>query len=175
MRCRIEIRTFLIINFKGVRRHPLLLPMKLEEAISQDYFVTEHQKLLINLIYTQNWLVAHVKDFLSDYDLTLQQFNILRILRGQHPDPIGVNVIRDRMLDKMSDASRVVERLRIKGLVERNPNKTDRRCVEVKITQKGLDLLAKVDEKSDFFDQLMGNLDAEEAEKVNAMLDKLRG
>lgn len=149
--------------------------MKLEEEIAQDGFVNEHQKLLINLIYTQNWLVAQVKDFLSQFDLTLQQFNILRILRGKHPEPIGVNVIRDRMLDKMSDASRVVERLRLKGLVERNPNKADRRCVEVKITQKGLNLLAQVDEKSDFFDRLMNNLEQEEAEKVNAMLDKLRG
>lgn len=149
--------------------------MKLEEAISQDSFPSEQQKLLINLLYTHSWVVSQLKSFLSNYNLTIQQFNILRILRGQHPNPATVNLLRERMLDKMSDASRVVERLRVKGYLERKKSREDRRTVEVKINQAGLDILDRIDKNGEFFDNLLANLPDEEAKTMNAYLDQIRG
>ena len=149
--------------------------MKLEKAIAQDQFPSEHQKLIINLIYTHNWMIAQIKKFLSQYDLTVQQFNILRIIRGQHPNPVTINLLRERMLDKMSDASRVVERLRVKGLVERKKSTEDRRSVEVKITNKGLEVLSKIDENNQFFERLLSNLSEGETETMNEYLDQIRG
>lgn len=149
--------------------------MKLEQAIEQYYFPSEHQKLLINLIYTHNWALSKIKDFLSDFGLTLQQFNILRIARGQQPNPATINLLRERMLDKMSDASRVVERLRQKGLVERRKSPVDRRSVEVTITDKGLAVLEQIDSRGDFLNQLLANLSSEEARTMNTYLDQIRG
>ncbi len=149
--------------------------MKLEEAISQYSFPSEQQKLLINLLFTHNWVLSQIKSFLSNYDLTVQQFNILRILRGQYPNPATINLLRDRMLDKMSDASRVVERLRVKGYLDRKKSHEDRRTVEVKINQAGLDILHRIDQNGQFFDNLLGELSDEEAQTMNAFLDRLRG
>lgn len=150
--------------------------MKLEEAIAQDSFPSEHQKLIINLIYTHNWMVSHIKSFLSNYDLTIQQFNILRIIRGQYPNPVTVNLLKERMLDKMSDASRVVERLRVKGFVERQKSAGDRRTVEIQITEAGLSILKQIDNNSDFLNNgLLANLSEEEAQLMNTYLDQIRG
>lgn len=148
--------------------------MELEKEISQESFVNEYHKLIVNLIYSNSWLISHLKRFFGDHELTIQQFNILRILRGQHPKPASINLLRERMLDKMSDASRIVERLRIKGMLERNPSRQDRRAVEVIITQKGLEILENIDQKNRYFDELIDALSQEEAREMNYLLDKMR-
>src|SRR6185437_9271918 len=108
-----------------------LQPMSLEEDIKQHKFKTEAHKAAVNIIYTFNWLDSKTRDFFKKYDLTPQQFNILRILRGQHPQPSTINLLKERMLDKMCDASRMVERLRLKNLLERHTCSNDRRSVDI--------------------------------------------
>ena len=149
--------------------------MKLEEEISQKAFRNNKHKAIVNIIFSYNWLLTNHFKLLKPYDLTIQQFNILRILRGQYPNPATVKLLKERMLDKMSDASRLVEKLRSKGLVDRKVSDKSRRNVDVLITQKGLDLLAEIDKKNSEFDQLIENLDTREAEQLNNLLDKLRG
>jgi len=109
------------------------------------------------------------------YDITGNQYNILRILRGQHPNPATVNLLKDRMVDKMSDASRLVERLRVKGYVKRDLCLVDRRRVDVSITHKGLDMLAEIDKLNDQYDAFFQNLTLEESKAINELLDKMRG
>src|SRR3972149_154751 len=149
--------------------------MKLEEEISQKAFRNNKHKAIVNIIFSYNWLLKNHFKLLKPYDLTIQQFNILRILRGQYPKPATVKLLKERMLDKMSDASRLVEKLRSNGLVDRKVSDKSRRNVDVLITQKGLDLLAEIDKKNSEFDQLIENLDTREAEQLNNLLDKLRG
>ncbi len=149
--------------------------MKLEEEISQKHFQNEYHKATVNLIYTYNWLVNYQITYLKPYDITIQQFNILRILRGQHPKPATIKLIKERMLDKMSDASRIVEKLRLKQLVERNICSTDRRNVDVCITGKGLELLAQLDNYSEEMNIKLASLSEEEIKNLNSLLDKLRG
>ncbi len=149
--------------------------MKLEDAIKQKYFRNEWQKATINLLYTHNWAESKVKEFLAPFELTPQQFNILRILRGQHPKPVTTSVIRDRMLDKMSDASRIVDRLHKKGFVMREVCPLDKRLVDVVISEKGLDLLRLIDKQPEKLDVAKPNLTEDEAIQLNFLLDKMRG
>lgn len=149
--------------------------MELEKEINQKKFRNEAHKLGVNLIYTFNWLNHIQSDFLKPSGITSQQFNVLRILRGQNPNPASVKLIRERMLDKMSDASRIVEKLRLKSFVERVTSAADRRECEVYITQKGLDLLAEIDKENDKQDKVFSNLSKEEIHQLNILLDKLRG
>jgi DNA-binding MarR family transcriptional regulator len=108
------------------------------------------------------------------YGVTRQQFNVLRIIRGNSPEPSNINLIKERMLDKMSDASRIVERLKIKGLVVRKVNRLDRRSVDIIITEDGLDLLAKMDNEFYLFEMPLKNLEETEARELNDLLDKIR-
>jgi len=149
--------------------------MRLEEEISQKKFRCEAHKLGVNLIYTYNWLDAYHSRFFKKYSITGQQFNILRILRGQHPGPATIKMLKERMLDKMSDVSRIVEKLRLKGLVERNICPNDRRHCDVVISDKGLELLAAIDQENGTIDSVFANLTDEEKRTVNDLLDKLRG
>lgn len=149
--------------------------MRLEEEIKQKKFKSEHHKLMVNLIYTTNWLMSIHGPLMKQYGLTVQQYNILRILRGQYPNPCTVNLLKERMLDKMSDASRLVDRLLEKSLLERRTCENDRRRVDISITAAGLDLLKKVDEDEDKLYARMNMLSEEEASLVNDLLDKLRG
>lgn len=150
--------------------------MKLEEEIKQNKkFKSEYHKLAVNIFYTHGWLINNQSSFLKKIGITGAQYNILRILRGQHPNPASINLLKERMLDKMPDASRLVERLKQKGLVEREICKDDRRKVEVKITQKGLKLLQDTDKLEERFDQLFKELKLSEAKTLNDLLDKLRG
>ena len=141
--------------------------MKLEEAIKQKSFRSESHKLNINLIYTYSWIVNYQKSFYEDHGLTMQQYNVLRILRGNYPDPYSTHMIRDRMLDKMSDVSRIVDRLCKKGLVESSKCKTDKRLVDVTITEKGLSLLKSMDKKADDLESMFNNLSSSEQKKMN--------
>src|SRR5689334_12740808 len=147
--------------------------MSIEKDISQRKFNTEYQKAMVNLIYTHNWIMERVKLFFEKADLTPQQFNILRILRGAG-EPLSTLQIRQRMLDKMSDTSRIVDRLIIKGLVKKNISKIDKRLVDVSITEKGKKLLAKLDGHQDEMDAILSNLSDSEAKTLNKLLDKIR-
>lgn len=149
--------------------------MKLEDEIKQNSFRNEYHKLAVNLIFTNSWLMSKIYELLDEYDLTPQQFNLLRILRGQYPKPASISLLKERMLDKMSDASRLVERLLAKGLVERKICPEDRRKVDVVITKKGLKLLEKIDKTDNEMDNYLKNLSEVEAKKLNELLDKLRG
>ncbi|HLK30846.1 MAG TPA: MarR family transcriptional regulator [Puia sp.] len=147
--------------------------MSIEKDINQQKFRNEHQKAAINLIYTYNWITEKMKIFFDEYEITAQQFNILRILRGAQK-PLSTLQIRERMLDKMSDTSRIVDRLLIKGHVKKNICETDRRLVDITITKKGEKLLEKLDEKSNEMDAVMVNLSEEESKTLNQLLDKIR-
>jgi DNA-binding MarR family transcriptional regulator len=149
--------------------------MGIEQDIQQARFRSEYQKASINLIYTFNWLTERSRAFFSTEDITPQQFNILRILRGSHPNPLSTLQIRDRMLDKMSDTSRIVDRLIVKGLVKKAINKTDRRLVDVMITDKGKKLLERLDKRQDEMDGILSNLSKKEALLLSELLDKVRG
>ena len=129
---------------------------------------------MINLLFTYGWALEKIKDFLSQEDITHQQYNILRILRGANPKPLSTLQIRERMLDKMSDTSRIVDRMVLKELVEKRVCSKDKRLVDITITQKGQDLLKRLDEASAKMDAVMDNLSDTEAEQLSGLLDKLR-
>ncbi len=148
--------------------------MRIEDEIKQKKFASEHQKLAINILFTSSWLSGLQQKMLRQFEISPQQFNVLRILRGQHPKPASVGLLIDRMVDKMSNASRLVEKLRQKGLVERTECATDRRRVDVVITAQGLSLLDNISEQLNEFHDLMAGVSAEEAAQVNDILDKLR-
>jgi DNA-binding MarR family transcriptional regulator len=148
--------------------------MGIEKDIHQTKFTSARQKAMINLLFTYGWVIEKIRDFLAKEDITHQQFNILRILRGSHPTPLSTLQIRERMLDKMSDTSRIVDRLIAKGLVQKTICPRDKRLVDVLITEKGQDLLKKLDRQSDPIQDVMGNLSEDEAEELSALLDKLR-
>ena len=147
--------------------------MGIEQDISQAKFRNEYQKATINLIYTFNWMNERIKTMLDQYDITPQQFNILRILRGAGK-PISTLQIRQRMLDKMSDTSRIVDRLIKKELVKKVTCEGDRRLVDVTISDAGLDLLERIDSHQDEMDSVFKNLDEEQAITLNNLLDKIR-
>jgi DNA-binding MarR family transcriptional regulator len=149
--------------------------MQLEKEIHQVRpFRNDYHKATVNLIYSGKWVLQFVTDFLKPYKLTLQQYNILRILRGKYPEAITVTFIRDRMLDRMSDASRLVEHLRKKELVIRTTAGSDRRRMDVVITEKGLALLEEIEKENDQMDKRLATLDEQEVVQLNFLLDKLR-
>ena len=149
--------------------------MGIEKDIQQFNFASTQQKAMINLLFTYGWVMDRIKHFLNQEDITHQQFNILCILRGSQPNPLSTLQIRDRMLDKMSDTSRIVDRLVTKGLVKKSTCSKDKRLVDVVITEKGQKLLRKIDSEADHIAEIMGNLTEQEAETLNLLLDKLRG
>lgn len=147
--------------------------MGLERDINQAKFANQYQKALVNIIFTYNWVNERTKRVFEEEDLTGQQFNILRILRGAH-EPLSTLQIRQRMLDRMSDTSRIVDRLVKKGLVKKAVNKQDKRLVSVTITARGLNLLKKMDIKEREMYAVLSSLSEAEAESLNALLDKIR-
>ncbi len=147
--------------------------MKLEKAIRQKEFQNEYQKAIINIIYTNNYLIGKMNLVFKQYTITRQQFNVLRILRGQQPDPATMNLIKERMLDKMSDASRIVERLKKKKLIKKTRNSIDKRVASIIISKKGLELLKTMDTESEKFNKLIA-LSKGEVLNLNKLLDKLR-
>jgi len=150
--------------------------MSIEKDIKQQKpFKSSYQKLVVNLIYTSNWMSSEQQGLLKPFDLSSQQYNVLRILRGQYPNPITVNGIIERMLDKMSNASRLVDKLLSKGYVSRCDNADDRRACDIRITETGSEILKKIDELQEAADEKMKRLTPEEAELLSSLLDKLRG
>lgn len=148
--------------------------MSLENDINQGSFRNLNQKSMVNIIYTYHWIVERIKLFLAEEDITLQQYNILRILRGSFPKPLSTLQIRERMLDKMSDTSRIVDRLRVKGLVQKSVARTDKRLVDVLITEKGKKLLEGLDTQNHILDGIVHGLSDAEMLELNRLLDKIR-
>ena len=148
--------------------------MGIEEDIQQSHFRNVHQKAAINLIFTVGWMRERMREVFESEDITAQQFNILRILRGSYPNPLSTLQIRERMLEKMSDTSRIVDRLVSKGFVKKIVCKQDRRLVDVVITDKGKKLLERLDVREKEIDNLLGNLTEKEATTLSTLLDKAR-
>jgi DNA-binding MarR family transcriptional regulator len=149
--------------------------MKIEEAIKQSKFRNVYQKVALNLLYTSAWLGDKNKAFFKGYGITTQQFNILRILRGQHPNKISGAEIKNRMLDKNSDVSRLLDRLIIKEMVDKSQCPNDKRAADVMITDKGLDLLKRIDLILDQNEASLLKLSTTEAAQLSDLLDKCRG
>ena len=147
--------------------------MKLEDSIKQSKFKTAHHKLLLNIIYTAGLLNAQQTRFFKKYDLSPQQYNVLRILRGQYPHPASVGLVQDRMLDQMSNASRLIEKLKQKSLLERRECKEDRRQVDVMLTESGMNLLSLIDQEFGSFEQGLAPLTDADASSLNDLLDRL--
>jgi DNA-binding MarR family transcriptional regulator len=148
--------------------------MSLEAEIHQREFRNEYHKAILNILVTNNYLVGKMNDLFKNFEITRQQYNVLRILRGQYPGHASIFLIRDRMLDKMSDASRIVERLRVKELVLRQYGSKDKRSVEVTITEKGLRLLEIMDTEVNKLEELLNHIDEREITQLNDLLDKIR-
>ena len=148
--------------------------MGIEQDIQQAKFRNAQQKAAINLIYTLSWMRDRTKCIFEAEDITPQQFNILRILRGSFPEPLSTLQIRERMLEKMSDTSRIVDRLITKGLVKKLTCKNDRRLVDVIISDKGKKLLERLDTRQDEIDGVLGKLSEKDANILSDLLDKIR-
>jgi DNA-binding MarR family transcriptional regulator len=148
--------------------------MSIEQDIKQTNFKSPYSKAIINVIYTNNWLQSLQVEIFKPFDLTLQQYNVLRILRGQYPNPITVIAIIERMLDKMSNASRLVDKLLVKDLVIRRLCPHDRRAVDVIITEKGLKLLEELDTLQSQWEDKLHGLSENEALQLSELLDKMR-
>lgn len=150
--------------------------MRIEDEIKQEQFKDEYQKLNINLLFTASWLNQMTTQSLRPYKISWQQFNILRILRGRHPEPATIKLLSERMIDKMSNASRLVEKLRQKNFIERTESSTDRRRVDIILTDLGLKI---VEEASQILEQevhrTLSTISKEEAKHFNQLLDRLRG
>jgi len=148
--------------------------MRLEEELKQDKFQSEHQKAVLNILFTSNWLESDSARVLKPFGISSQQYNVLRILKGQGENAISVNNIMSRMIDKMSNTSRLVEKLRKKELIERVTCEHDRRQVDVRITTKGLLLLKEADKEMNQFDKMKDRLTEEESKKLSELLEKIR-
>lgn len=148
--------------------------MRIEEEIQQKTFKNEAVKAQINIIYTANFLGEKQAALFKPFGVTLPQFNVLRILRGQYPKPATVNLIMERMLDKTSNVSRIMDKLEAKDLATRKQCPNDRRSVDILITETGLELLKKMDAAME--NQQIGfqNLTDAEARELNRLLDKIR-
>lgn len=147
--------------------------MSLDKEIHSSKFRNEYHKAMVNIIFTNNWIMERNKEIFDRGDITSQQYNILRILRGANA-PLSTMRIRQRMLDKMSDTSRIVDRLVLKGLAKKNICKNDKRLVDVSISPKGKKLLEKIDQHENKMDAILGNLTQAEAKTLNSLLDKIR-
>jgi DNA-binding MarR family transcriptional regulator len=149
--------------------------MSLEEDIKQEKFENEFQKVAVNLLFTSSWLYNINADRLKAHDITPEQFNVLRILRGSHPKALMLAEVTCRMIDKSSNATRLVEKLRLKGLVKREICEGNRRQVDIFITDKGLAILKKIDAEESNWISMLKNISKAEAQELNRVLDKLRG
>lgn len=149
--------------------------MKIEEEIKQSTFRDEYHKVVINLKFTAGWLNGLHNKVFRRHGISSQQFNVLRILKGQYPKPSSLILIRERMLDKESNASRLIDKLELSGFTKRVQCPNDRRQVEITITQKGIDLLEIINPEIEQLTQSRINLTQEESQILNSLLDKLRG
>lgn len=152
----------------------ILQNMKIEQEIQQNYFPNPRIKALVNILLTHNRLEGAMKQLIEPYGITPQQYNVLRILRGQYPNYISLSSIRERLIDKMSDTSRIIDRLDVKELIEKFASKKDRRLVDIRISPSGLDLLKRMEALEQSYNQLLSHLSDEEALQLSDLLDKFR-
>ncbi len=137
-------------------------------------FSSKKEEVLVNIMYTNNWIGLNHNRIFKKYDLTSQQYNVLRILNGQYPNPITINEIIERMLDKMSNASRLVDKLLLKGYVTRDQRSNNRRACDVIITPTGVELLKMIKQDLAKIEELVIGISDEEAEQLSGLLDKIR-
>lgn len=149
------------------------MQMKIEEEVKTDKFVNERHKATVNIVFTSNWLTHILEERAGSQQITLQQFNVLRILRGQHPKAATNSLLKERMIDNMPDISRIIDRLVIKELVSRGRCRADRRAVDVRITPKGLEVLERLEERMLLMD-VLNTVSEEECAQLNRLLDKMR-
>ncbi|RAV99712.1 MarR family winged helix-turn-helix transcriptional regulator [Pseudochryseolinea flava] len=149
--------------------------MSLEHDLQQEKFSSVHNKAAVNILYTSSWLYNLNASRLKDYDITPEQFNVLRILRGSHPKPLMLADIALRMIDKNSNATRLVEKLRQKGFLKREICEENRRQVDIIITDKGLNVLKRIDSDEAEWLAKLKTITKAEAQELNRILDKLRG
>lgn len=147
--------------------------MRLEEEIKQKKFSGPQQKAILNILFTAGWLQAKNNQFLKQYGITAAQFNILRILKGQHPDSLSVGEIKSRMLDRNSDMPRLLNRLLIKGLIDKRTCPKDKRASDVFISPTGIELLERINRQQDVLDNMIQLTDSE-AQQLSDLLDKAR-
>ena len=148
--------------------------MRIEEEIKQKSFENEYHKLIVNLKFTATWLGSFHNKIFKFNGISSQQFNVLRILKGQHPKPSSLILIRERMLDKDSNASRLIDKLEAAGFAKRVQCPNDRRQVDITITESGLALLKKINPQVEYLTKQIINLTEEEAKQMNDLLDKMR-
>ena len=148
--------------------------MGISEDLKQRTFNSETSKSVVNIIFTGNWMMQQMHDLLKPFGLTPQQYNVLRILRGQQNNPMTVLAITERMLDKMSNASRLVDKLVEKDLVLRRECPQDRRSVDILILPAGLDLLTQVDQVQNDWGKHFDTLGVKRLEEMNQILDEFR-
>lgn len=149
--------------------------MKLEDEIKQTRFESGGQKAVINVIFTANWINSQFRNIFKTYDLTLQQYNVLRILRGKYPKSANPGEIKEVMLDKNPDLTRLCDRMCNLGLITRTVDKDNRRKMNIKITQKGLDTLEQAAPELDKLEKELVNISESESNVLSDLLDKLRG
>ena len=154
--------------------HFYLIPMEIEVATKRT-FKNPQEKAHNNLIYTNNWLEGQYKTFFQQFALTQQQYNVMKVLKTYYPTPCRANVLNGKLIEKMPDVSRIIERLRVKGLVDRKWKEGDRRSVDIVLTNKGMGLLFKVDSEIHRLENLFTRLNDSELATLNQLLDKLRG
>lgn len=147
--------------------------MKIEEELD-GRFRNNYHKGVINLIYTTSLITTGFNQSVKEQGLSIQQYNILKILRGFGNEPRSIDFIKKRMLDKQSDVSRIIDRLYLKKLVDRKESKCDRRQKDIVITKKGMELLSAMDNIEHEIDKLLKNLSEAEVESLNNILDKIR-
>ena len=148
--------------------------MTIEEQIKQSKFESEAEKAVVNIAFTQSYLNSRMNKMFKPYKVSQQQFNVMRILKGQHPKPVSINDITDRMIDKMSNASRLVEKLRVKGFVDRKVSKHDRRQADVFLTTTGLSTLEELNSAVNNFVAELEKMPRKDYEVLNNTLDKMR-
>jgi DNA-binding MarR family transcriptional regulator len=148
---------------------------KIEELVKVRQFASPWHRATINIIYTNNWLNVMLEKRAGAKQITLQQFNVLRVLRGQYPNPVTNNLLKERLLTKTPDISRLVDRIVSKGLVSREKNSIDKRAVDLLITDKGLELLQEIENDMMLDDVLPENISVDDCLKLSELLDKFRG
>ncbi len=162
-------------NYTFVPTNFVMTNMKIEEVVKSNAIMGLSQKAVLNIIYTQNNINERLIEILKPYDLSNEQYNVLRILRGQKGNPANMCLIQERMLAKTSNTTRLVDKLLLKELVTRKVCKENRRKIEVLITEKGLDILKELDPKVDNYEQnIVANLSSSELEQLNDLLEKIR-
>tara|TARA_R110000751_G_scaffold105941_2_gene201935 strand:+ start:460 stop:897 length:438 start_codon:yes stop_codon:yes gene_type:complete len=134
-------------------------------------FESNRVKAMLNIIYTANWITSYQNEFFKDFGISPQQYNILRILRGAG-EPLNVQTIKDRMLERSPNATRLMDKLCAKNCIERLPSEHDRRVVKITITKEGIALLESI--PNNINKELLKNLNEQEAEQLSNLLDKMR-